>query len=91
MAEVCIQPDATQQLQMYVLLPFITPLLSVLSPVDKAGGVCELLCMHLACSAHRLCCAVQEIWLSWRSDTRAGSQAQIMCGEYKTLLGFLDS
>lgn len=45
----------------------------------------------LLCTQAVLCCAVQETGLSWRSDTGAGSQAQLTHMEHKTLLGFLDS
>ena len=51
MVEVCIQPDATQQLQMYVLPPCITPLLSVLSPVDKLE-VCVNCCARIWLALH---------------------------------------
>lgn len=60
MAEVCIQPNATQQLQMYVLPPCNTPLLSVLSPLDKLEVcvnccMCIWLALHTGCAG--LCCA----------------------------------
>lgn len=54
MAEVCIQPNATQQLQMYVLPPCNTPLLSVLSSLDKLE-VCVNCCVCIWFALHTGC------------------------------------
>lgn len=74
MAEVCIQTDATQPLQMHVLPPCITPLLSVSSPEDQLE-VCVSCCARVACPAHRLCRAVSQ-GVTPALAARHGSQAR---------------
>jgi len=97
MAEVCIQPDATQQLQTSVLPPCITALFPVLSPVDELemcmschAHVCLALhpgCAVLCCAV--LCCAGDQTLLEEWQWGRHPSTAHA-CGA-QDASGFLDS